>query len=93
MYFDMYREDFVLFADICFKSFGDRVKYWVTFNEPNLQVSLSYRYGEHPPCRCSGKFGNCSEGDSEKDPFVAAHNIILSHAAAVDIYRNRYQVI
>jgi hypothetical protein len=24
---------------------------------------------------------------------VAAHNIILSHAAAVDIYRNKYQVI
>lgn len=85
------QEDFVLFADICFKSFGDRVKYWTTFNEPNLQVSLGYRKGKHPPCRCSGKFGNCSEGDSEKDPFVAAHNIILSHAAAVDIYRNRYQ--
>lgn len=93
MYFDMCREDFVLFADICFKSFGDRVKYWVTFNAPNVQVPLSYRSGISPPCHCSGIFGNCSKGDSEKEPFVAAHNIILSHAAAVHIYRNKYQVI
>ncbi|XP_045811191.1 beta-glucosidase 46-like isoform X2 [Trifolium pratense] len=85
------QEDFLLFADICFKSFGDRVKYWITFNEPNQHVTVAYRKGIHPPCRCSGKFGNCSEGDSEKEPFVAAHNIILSHAAAVDIYRNKYQ--
>jgi hypothetical protein len=36
---------------------------------------------------------NCKEGNSEKEPFVAAHNIILSHAAAVDIYRTKYQVM
>ncbi|KAE8714910.1 Glucose-6-phosphate/phosphate translocator 2 [Hibiscus syriacus] len=29
--------DFAYFSDICYKSFGDRVKYWVTFNEPNFQ--------------------------------------------------------
>ncbi|KAE9602115.1 putative beta-glucosidase [Lupinus albus] len=85
------QEDFQFYADICFKSFGDRVKYWTTFNEPNLQISYGYRAGILPPCRCSSTFGNCSEGDSEKEPFVAAHNIILSHAAAVDTYRTKYQ--
>ncbi|KAK7387786.1 hypothetical protein VNO78_22578 [Psophocarpus tetragonolobus] len=84
-------EDFQLFADICFKYLGDRVKYWVTFNEPNHLVPLAYRRGKFPPCRCSGEFGDCNEGDSEKEPFLAAHNMILSHAAAVDIYRNKYQ--
>ncbi|TKY54029.1 Beta-glucosidase 18 [Spatholobus suberectus] len=34
------REDFAFYADICFKTFGDKVKYWVTFNEPNNLVSL-----------------------------------------------------
>ncbi|KAL5842581.1 hypothetical protein ACOSQ3_013184 [Xanthoceras sorbifolium] len=85
------QEDFGYFADICFKSFGDRVKYWITFNEPNLQVILSYRTGAYPPSHCSKQFGNCSKGDSEKEPFMAAHNIILSHATAVHIYRTKYQ--
>ncbi|KAL2339166.1 hypothetical protein Fmac_013612 [Flemingia macrophylla] len=85
------QEDFELFADTCFKYFGDRVKYWVTFNEPNYIVPLSYRVGRFPPCRCSGQFGNCSKGNSEKEPFEVAHNMILSHAAAVDVYRNKYQ--
>ncbi|XP_061347856.1 beta-glucosidase 45-like [Gastrolobium bilobum] len=85
------QEDFEYFADLCFKSFGDRVKYWVTFNEPEYLATYGYRRGQGPPCRCSNTFGNCSEGDSEKEPFVVAHNIILSHAAAVDIYRTKYQ--
>lgn len=68
------------------------MKYWATFNEPNLQVTSGYRSGIYPPARCSSPFGNCNDGDSEKEPFVAAHNIILSHAAAVDIFRSKYQV-
>ncbi|XP_054777314.1 beta-glucosidase 46-like isoform X2 [Prosopis cineraria] len=85
------KEDFEFYAELCFKLFGDRVKHWTTFNEPNLQVSFSYRSGNFPPSRCSKPFGDCIEGDSESEPFVAAHNIILSHAAAVDIYRTKYQ--
>ncbi|KAK8618307.1 hypothetical protein V6N13_132302 [Hibiscus sabdariffa] len=85
------REDFAYFADVCFKSFGDRVKYWVTFNEPDYQVKFGYLTGTFPPSRCSRPFGNCTDGDSEKEPFVAAHNIILAHIAAVHIYRTKYQ--
>ncbi|KAK4347024.1 hypothetical protein RND71_033363 [Anisodus tanguticus] len=85
------QDDFSYFADICFKYFGDRVKYWVTMNEPNLMAVRGYRLGTYPPARCSGIFGKCSAGDSEKEPFIAAHNMILSHAAAVSIYRTRYQ--
>ncbi|XP_014507952.2 beta-glucosidase 46 [Vigna radiata var. radiata] len=88
------QEDFAFYADLCFKTFGDRVKYWATFNEPNFLVPLGYRSGIYPPCRCSGPLAlvQCSDGDSEKEPFVAAHNIILAHAAAVDIYRTKYQI-
>ncbi|KAH9748138.1 Beta-glucosidase 47 [Citrus sinensis] len=85
------QEDFEYYADICFKYFGDRVKYWATFNEPNVVVIRGYQSGIYPPSRCSGLFGNCTNGDSEKEPFIAAHNIILSHAAAVKIYRTKYQ--
>ncbi|KAJ7967661.1 Beta-glucosidase [Quillaja saponaria] len=85
------QKDYAYFADLCFKSFGDRVKYWVTFNEPNLHATYGYRSGKIPPARCSRTFGNCTRGNSEKEPFLAAHNMILSHAAAVDIYRTIYQ--
>ncbi|KAL2931545.1 Beta-glucosidase 46 [Bienertia sinuspersici] len=86
-----FQKDFAYYADICFKYFGDRVKYWVTFNEPNVNIHFGYRTGVYPPNRCSGSFGNCSKGDSEKEPFIAAHNVILAHAVAVKLYRTRYQ--
>ncbi|CAI0468213.1 unnamed protein product, partial [Linum tenue] len=85
------QEDFRYYAQVCFRSFGDRVKHWVTFNEPNVAAIRSYRSGISPPSRCSGSFGNCSHGDSETEPFIAAHNMILSHAAAVNLYRTKYQ--
>ncbi|PSR98429.1 Beta-glucosidase [Actinidia chinensis var. chinensis] len=85
------QDDFRYYADVCFKYFGDRVKYWVTFNEPNVAVIRGYRSGTFPPSRCSGSFGNCSDGDSDSDPFVAAHNIILSHVTAFDLYRTKYK--
>lgn len=77
------QDDFRYYADICFKYFGDRVKYWVTLNEPNVVAIRGYRSGIYPPSHCSAPFGNCSLGDSEKEPFIGAHNMILSHAASV----------
>lgn len=91
--FQLFREDFKYYADVCFRSFGDRVKYWSTFNEPNVAAIFGYRTGLFPPSRCSGSFGNCSNGDSGREPFIAAHNMILSHAAAVNVYRAKYQVL
>ncbi|XP_049382430.1 beta-glucosidase 18-like isoform X23 [Solanum stenotomum] len=85
------QDDFSYYADICFKYFGDRVNYWTTINEPHVMAVYGYRLGSYPPARCSGIFGNCSAGDSAREPFIAAHNMILSHAAAVRIYRTKHQ--
>ncbi|KAI3456429.1 hypothetical protein Pfo_013092 [Paulownia fortunei] len=85
------RNDFEHYADVCFNFFGNRVKYWVTFNEPNVMAVRGYRSGIYPPSRCSGPYGNCSKGNSEQEPLIAAHNMILCHAAAVNIYRTIYQ--
>jgi hypothetical protein len=86
------RKDFGYFAEVCFMMFGDRVKFWMTFNQPNLFLKFSYMDGWYPPSRCSHPFGNCAFGNSTTEPYIAGHNMILSHANAVSIYRKRYQV-
>ncbi|KAL5990481.1 hypothetical protein ACLOJK_011383 [Asimina triloba] len=85
------KEDFAYFAEVCFKAFGDRVKYWVTFNEPNVFVKSGYLSGTYPPAHCSAPFGNCTAGNSAIEPYIAAHNVILAHATATEIYRRKYQ--
>ena len=58
----------------------------------NIAVFRGSRYGIYPPSRCSSLFGNCSNGDSDRDTFIATHNITLSHVTAFDLYRAKYQV-
>ena len=36
---------------------------------------------------------NCSNGNSSSEPYIAAHNILLAHASAANLYKNKYQVI
>ncbi|XP_048558506.1 probable inactive beta-glucosidase 14 isoform X1 [Triticum urartu] len=85
------QKDFGYFANICFKLFGDRVKFWLTMNQPNLLAKFSYLNGWFPPGHCSEPFGNCAFGNSSIEPYIAGHNMILSHANVVSIYRNNYQ--
>jgi beta-glucosidase/6-phospho-beta-glucosidase/beta-galactosidase len=37
-------DDFVNFADTLFAAFGDRVKDWMTFNEPWITCALQVRW-------------------------------------------------
>ncbi|KAI4350999.1 hypothetical protein L6164_005393 [Bauhinia variegata] len=64
------RQDFADYADFCFKTFGDRVKNWMTFNEPRIIAAFGYDDGTHPPGRCSKVYGNCSDGDSATEPYI-----------------------
>ncbi|KAL6003657.1 hypothetical protein ACLOJK_023890 [Asimina triloba] len=87
-------EDFTAYADVCFKQFGDRVQYWSTFNEPTIQALMGYDLGVFPPQHCSHPFGlyNCSKGNSSTEVYIANHILLLSHAAAVNLYRQKYQI-
>ncbi|CAL5015965.1 unnamed protein product [Urochloa decumbens] len=85
------QKDFGYLAEVCFMMFGDRVKFWTTFNQPNLFLKFSYMDGWYPPGRCSQPFGNCASGNSSIEPYIAGHNMILSHANAVSVYRKKYQ--
>ncbi|XP_071736616.1 beta-glucosidase 18-like [Rutidosis leptorrhynchoides] len=85
------QEDYVHFAETCFKNFGDRVKNWITINEPNLFAQMGYQNGIYPPARCSQPFGYCSAGNSDIEPLIVMHNLLLAHGKAVRLYRKDYQ--
>ena len=88
-----FRDDFSDFADLCFKEFGDRVKHWITLNEPHSYSTSGYSEGNGAPGRCS-KYKNqaCQAGDSSKEPYLAGYHQLLAHAAAVEVYKRKYQV-
>ncbi|KAM7497421.1 hypothetical protein LguiA_021835 [Lonicera macranthoides] len=89
----IHTEDFEYYVDVCFKYFGDRIKNWFTLNEPWSYASLGYGTGNLAPGRCSRWLRTgCIDGDSGTEPYWVAHNLLLAHAAAVNLYRNKYQV-
>ncbi|RID49420.1 hypothetical protein BRARA_H00221 [Brassica rapa] len=81
-------EDFKNYAELLFQRFGDRVKFWITLNQPYSLSSKGYGDGSYPPGRCTGcEFG----GDSGTEPYIVTHHQLLAHAEAVSLYRKRYQ--
>lgn len=67
---------FVKFAEKAFELFGDRVKYWTTFNEPIVVVEGQYLYKFHYPCLIDGK-----------KAAQVMFNINLASAKAIEAYR------
>jgi len=82
--------DFVTYARICFQQFGDRVKHWLTFNEPLTFSWIGYGVGVHAPGRCSDRT-RCRYGNSSTEPYIVSHNVLLAHARAVQLYRAQFQ--
>ncbi|KAK9941275.1 hypothetical protein M0R45_017888 [Rubus argutus] len=83
---------FEAYAEFCYKEFGDRVKHWITFNEPIGFAVAGYGYGTMAPGRCSAWLNsNCTGGNSATEPYLVTHYQLLAHAAAVNLYKKHYQ--
>jgi beta-glucosidase len=64
------------FAEIAGKAFGDRVRKWITLNEPWVVANIGYRDGRHAP------------GVRDAAQAVAAnHHLLLAHGNAVAALR------
>ncbi|XP_074311899.1 beta-glucosidase 24-like isoform X2 [Silene latifolia] len=84
--------DFRDYADLCFKEYGHKVQHWITLNEPWTYSVLGYALGRFPPSRCSASLQlNCTGGDSATEPYLVTHHLLLAHATAADLYRQKYQ--
>ncbi|MGZ3663424.1 MAG: GH1 family beta-glucosidase [Ktedonobacterales bacterium] len=67
---------FAEYADTVARHLGDRVKRWITVNEPYCAAYLGYGIGQHAP--------------GMRDPqaaFIAAHHLLLGHGLAVQRIR------
>ncbi|MBK6932294.1 MAG: beta-glucosidase [Saprospirales bacterium] len=77
---DAISDTFADYASVCFHHFGDRVKNWITLNEPWVVAILGYGLGVFAP----GRVSNVA-------PYQAGHNLLKAHAKAVRLYREKYQ--
>jgi 6-phospho-beta-glucosidase len=69
-------ELFVKYALKCFELYGDRVKYWTTFNEPVVIVQGQYLHQFHYPKLVDGK-----------KAMQAAYNLNLASAKTISEFR------
>ncbi|XP_042351502.1 lactase-like b isoform X1 [Plectropomus leopardus] len=69
------------FANLCFEKFGNRVKYWMTFNNPWSVAVEGYETGEHAP-------GLKLRGTGA---YRAAHHIIKAHAKVWHTYDTQWR--
>jgi beta-glucosidase len=69
-------EAFVEYTDVFTRALGDRVKNWITHNEPACSAWLGYQTGVHAP----GLMDNMLS-------VRAAHHLLLSHGWAMPVIR------
>ncbi|TKA76824.1 hypothetical protein B0A55_04628 [Friedmanniomyces simplex] len=85
-----YVQDYVRYARVLFEAMGSKVKYWITYNEPWCSTILGYNIGQFAPGHTSDRTKS-SVGDSSTEPWLAGHNILVSHGAAVKLYREEFK--
>lgn len=71
-------DDYVAYVDTLTRALGDRVKHWITFNEPWVFTWLGYVMGIHAP-------GYKSENPAPA--LIATHHAYLAHGSAVPVIR------
>ena len=69
-------EAFASYAEVVAARLGDRVRYWITQNEPWVIAWLGYATGQDAPGRTS-----------EADAVAAGHHVLLAHGRALEVLR------
>lgn len=74
---------FVQYAEVLFKRYHDRVKTWITFNEPSIFCNVLYVHPAPP----------FIDRDPQRKNYLCTHHVLLAHAKAYDLYKRDYQKI
>lgn len=76
----IFADYFEHYADVLYQHFGDRVKRWITFNEPFVYCTEGYSTGRFAP-------GVKASGVGE---YLCAHHTLQAHASAYHLYKRKY---
>jgi beta-glucosidase len=68
---------FAEYADVITSRLGDRVKHWITINEPWVVAYLGYGWGVHAPGRADMAAA-----------LATGHSLLLGHGKAVEVVRS-----
>ena len=72
------------YAYLAFNEFGDRVKLWITINEPWVIAIAGHLTGEHAP-GIKQNYGN------ENYEYLSGHNLLRAHAKVYRMYQKEFQ--
>lgn len=64
------------YSALIFKHLGDRVRYWITLNEPSVHTYVGHLYGTHAPGLTDWKTA-----------IQTAHHLLFAHGLAVQAFR------
>lgn len=64
------------YTDLMTRRLGDRVKNWITINEPFVAAFVGYAFGAHAPGYTDPRAG-----------LLASHHMLLAHGAAMQVIR------
>lgn len=73
-------DHFADYARTAFVAFGDRVKFWLSFNEPAIFCLANWNYGESSPF-----------SEPPVKPYICSHNVIKAHAKSWRIYDEEFR--
>nr|QZZ63296.1 myrosinase 4 [Contarinia nasturtii] len=68
------------YANLLYNRFGDRVKYWITINEPNIFCKYGYGTNKNAP-------GMNASGVAD---YLCIHNALKAHAVAYHLYKDKF---
>lgn len=68
---------FADYTDLMTRQLGDRVKHWITINEPFVAAFVGYMFGAHAPGYTSGLAAG----------LLASHHMLLAHGGSMQVIR------
>lgn len=78
-------EDFTEYAKVVIDALSDKVRYWMTFNEPACFIGFGYFEGRQAPFKLS----RMSKEQKFRDLAHISKNVLLCHGRGVQLIRER----